>query len=80
MTRQDYERVFRTFPDVVTIMELRVMLGGIGDTYARKLLRSNLVEHFYIRGTYYIPKAKVIDYLLSPHYLQTRTRFRRGKK
>ena len=80
MKRQDCERRLRVYPDVVTIEELRIMLGGIGDTYARKLLRQNLIEHFYIRGTYYIPKAKVIDYMLSPHYKQTLNRFRRGTK
>lgn len=29
MTRQDYEKRFLTFPDVVTINEFRAMLGGI---------------------------------------------------
>ena len=72
MTRQDYEKRFLTFPDVVTINEFRAMLGGIGECTARKLLRGNHVEHFYIRGTYYIPKVKIIDYLLSPHYMQYR--------
>ena len=60
MTRQDYEKRFLTFPDVVTINEFRAMLGGIGECTARKLLRGNHVEHFYIRGTYNIPKVKVI--------------------
>ena len=80
MTRQDYERRFLTFPDVVTINEFRAMLGGIGECTARKLLRGNRVEHFYIRGTYYIPKVKVIDYLLSPHYMQYRFKLKHGIK
>ncbi len=42
MTRQDYEKRFRLYPDVVTIAEFCAMLR-IGDTYARKLLRQNLV-------------------------------------
>ncbi len=41
MTRQDYEKRFRLYPDVVTIAEFCAMLR-IGDTYARKLLRKNL--------------------------------------
>lgn len=78
MTRQDYEKRFLTFPDVVTINEFRAMLGGIGECTARKLLRGNHVEHFYIRGTYYIPKVKVIDYLLGPHYMQYRFKLKHG--
>ena len=78
MTRQDYEKRFLTFPDVVTINEFRAMLGGIGECTARKLLRGNHVEHFYIRGTYYIPKVKVIDYLLSPYYMQYRFKLKHG--
>ena len=55
MTRQDYEKRFLTFPDVVTINEFRAMLSGIGECTARKLLRGNHGEHFYVRGTDYIP-------------------------
>ena len=64
MTRQDYERRFRTYPDV----------------YARRLLRKNLVAHFVIRHTYYIPKENVIDFVLSPNYLTVLNRFRRDNK
>jgi hypothetical protein len=79
MTRQDYEKRFRTYPEVMTIMEFCAMLG-VGDTYARKLLRKNLVEHFIIRNTYYIPKAKVVDFMLSPNYILVLNRFRRDVK
>ena len=46
------------------------MLGGIGESTARKLIRTNKVKHFYIRCTYLIPKASVIDYVLSCDYLE----------
>ncbi len=52
----------------------------IGDNYARRLLRKNLVAHFAIRHTYYIPKESVIDFVLSPNYLTVLNRFRRDKK
>lgn len=52
----------------------------IGDTYARKLLHQNLVEYYVIRRTYFIPKAKIIDFMLSPNYLQVLNRFRRDTK
>ena len=80
MPQIDCKKCFYAYPDVLTINEFRAMLGGIGDNYARKLLRQNLVEHFYICGTYYIPKMKVIDYMLSPIYVQTLNRFSRSHK
>jgi hypothetical protein len=79
MTRQDYERRFHTYPDVVTLPEFCAMLR-IGDNYARRLLRKNLVAHFVIRHTYYIPKENVIDFVLSPNYLQVLNRFRRDNR
>lgn len=68
MRRIEYEHLFADYPDVVTLPVFRKMLGGIGDGTARKLMQENRVEHFIIRTTYFIPKEKVIDYLLSPHY------------
>ena len=79
MTRQDYEKRFRLYPDVVPIAEFCVMLC-IGDTYARKLLRKNLVAHYIVRHTYYIPKKKIIDFMLPHNYLQALNRFRRDTK
>ena len=76
MTRSDYERKFRSFPDVVTMNEFRVMLGGIAESTARKLINQNHVKHFYIRCTFYIPKQCVIDHLLSDHYMQYRFKLR----
>ena len=39
-----------------------------------------MVEHYVIRHTYYIPTAKLIDFMLSPNYLQVLNRFRRDTK
>lgn len=66
--RKYYERMFAAYSDVVTLPEFCKMLGGIGDSTARKLMRGNYVRHFYIRHTYLIPKESVIDYVLGPHY------------
>ena len=67
-TRKYYEQLFNKYPDVVTLSQFRNMLGGIGDSTARKIMRANKVKHFYIRCTYLIPKACVIDYVLSEDY------------
>ena len=69
-TRKYYEQLFNKYPDVVTLSQCRNMLGGIGDGTARKLMRENRVKHYYIRSTYLIPKAWVIDYVLSDHYAE----------
>ena len=47
-TRTHYEKLFAAYPDVVTLPEFQAMLGGIGDSTARKIMRANKVKHFYI--------------------------------
>ena len=68
--KEYYEERFKDYPDLVNLEQFREMLGGIGDTTARKLMRQNKVKHFYIRSTYLIPKANVIDYVLGEHYAE----------
>jgi len=80
MTRKYLEKRFEGFSDVVNLTELRAMMGGIGESTVRKLLRANRIEHFYINTTYYIPKEKVIDYLLSPHYAKYRLKLKHWVK
>ena len=70
--RKSYEQLYTEYPTVVTLIQFRQMLGGIGDTTARKLMRENRVKHYYIRHTYLIPKDWVIDYVLSEHYAEYR--------
>jgi len=65
-----YQERFKGYPDVVTLKQFREMLGGIGDSTARKLMRTGKVKHFYIRDTYMIPKEYVINYVLSEHYAE----------
>ena len=72
-TREPYEKLFEAYPDVVTLPEFAKMLGGIGDSTARKLMRGNHVQHFCIRHTYLIPKTSVIEYVLSEHYAKYRS-------
>ncbi len=68
MTRTQYETLFAEYPDVVTLPQFCKMLGGIGDSTARKLMRENVVRHFVIDHGYMIPKTCVIDYVMSKHY------------
>lgn len=54
---------FSDFPDVVTVQEMCLMLGGINVKTGRKLLQENRIQHFKIGRIYYIPKAHIMSYL-----------------
>ena len=71
-----YEQLFSSYPDVVTIPDFQKMLGGIAEGTARKLLRGNHVQHFYIRDTYFIPKISIINYVLSRDYAKYREKLK----
>lgn len=61
--RNDYFRMFRSYPDVVHVDELREMLGGIGRTTAYALLKSDRIESVKMGRVYLIPKINVIRFL-----------------
>lgn len=60
-----YRKLFRSYPDLVTVVQFREMLGGIGDSFARKLIQENRVKHIYIKPSYFVSKASVIEYVMS---------------
>ena len=55
-------RMFRDYPDVVTVEQMSRMLG-ISDKTAYALLRDNKIEHFKVGRTYKIPKIHILSYL-----------------
>lgn len=61
--RNDYFRMFRSYPDVVHVDELREMLGGIGRTTVYALLKSGRIESVKMGRVYLIPKINVIRFL-----------------
>ncbi len=60
--KDNYKLMFTTYPDVVTVRELKDMLG-IGITLAYRLVKSNNIKSLKIGREYKIPKANVISYL-----------------
>ena len=62
-SREYYEAEFTAYPDVVTLKEMRKMLGGISEKKALGLLHDKSIRSFYIEGRYLIPKILIIDYL-----------------
>ena len=50
--RKRYVQQFKKYPDVVSVLTFREMLGGIGDSFARKLIRDGLVKAIFIKPHY----------------------------
>lgn len=71
-----YEKKFSKYPDVVDILTFRKMLGGIGDTFARRLVRENKVKYTFIKPHYWVYKQSIIDYVLSEDYASRRLKVR----
>lgn len=74
--RKYYEKKFSKYPDVVDILTFRKMLGGIGDTFARRLVREDKVRHTFVKPHYWVYKESIIDYVLSEDYAGRRLKVR----
>lgn len=77
--RNYYELLFVAYPDVVTTKELRIMLGGVCEKTVLTLLQQNTIHHFKIGSVYHIPKVSVIDFMLSPEYIDFQRRIEYAK-
>ena len=74
--RKRYIQQFKQYPDVVSVLTFREMLGGIGDSFARKLIRDGLVKAIFIKPHYWIFKESIIDSGLSEDYAERRLKVR----
>lgn len=63
-SRENYNIMFTSYPDILNITQMRKMLGGISITLAYKLLKSRTIKSLKIGREYRIPKASIIEYLL----------------
>ena len=61
-TKENYEMMFTSYPDLVTISQLKEMLG-IGITLAYRLVRNKNIQALKVGRQYKIPKRNVIAYL-----------------
>ena len=57
--------MFKDYPDVVNVKQLREMLGGIGQREAYRLVKSKTIPSVRSGKGYKIPKVYVIKFLLS---------------
>lgn len=63
MNNNYYKSMFKKYPDIVNVKELRVMLGGISKKLAYYLLQNKIIKSIKIGRQYKIAKADVILYL-----------------
>lgn len=49
--KEYYENLFAHYPDLVTVVQFRQMLNGIGDNFARKLIREKRLGRAVQRTT-----------------------------
>ena len=60
--KENYQMMFTSYPDLVTIKQLTKMLD-IGVTLAYRLVKSNTIQALKVGREYKIPKRNVIAYL-----------------
>lgn len=63
--KENYSMMFTSYPDIVSITQMRKMLGGIGVTLAYRLLKQRKIKSLKIGREYKIPKSCIIEYLLN---------------
>lgn len=64
MEKNDYEVLVKDYPNLLSVDDLRNVLGNIGKNKAYELLRNNAIHHVRIGRKYKIPKKAVIEYLV----------------
>lgn len=60
---EKYKVMFSDYPDVVTVEQLREMLG-ISRHLAYELIVQKKIKAFVLGNSYKIPKIEIIDYIL----------------
>lgn len=61
---EDGKKLLERYPDVVSVKQMCIMLGGISMKTAYKLLGNGEIHHLKIGKSFKIPKICVIEYLL----------------
>lgn len=60
-----YNILFKDFPDILTPIQLKKMLGNIGTNKIYKLLQNGTIYSIKIGKNYRIPKLSVILYVMN---------------
>lgn len=63
--KDTYNLMFTDYPDIVNLVQMRKMLGGISNTLAYRILKENIIKSRKVGREYKIPKVNVIDYMMA---------------
>ncbi len=63
--KETYTLIFTDYPDIVNLMQMRKMLGGISNTLAYRMLREKKINSKKVGREYKIPKVNVIKYVMT---------------
>lgn len=61
--KETYTLMFTDYPDIVNLVQMRKMLGGISNTLAYRMLRKKKIKSKKVGREYKIPKVNVINYI-----------------
>ena len=64
-TKETYTLMFTDYPDIVNLVQMRKMLGGISNTLAYRMLREKKIKSKNVGREYKIPKVNVIKYMMA---------------
>ena len=63
--KETYTLMFTDYPDIVNLMQMRKMLGGISNTLAYRMLRDKTIKSKKVGREYKISKVNVINYMMA---------------
>ena len=63
--KETYNLMFTDYPDIVNLVQMRKMLGGISNTLAYRMLREKKIKSKKVGREYKIPKVNVINYVMT---------------
>lgn len=63
--KETYALMFTDYPDIVNLVQMRKMLGGISNTLAYRMLREKKIKSKKVGREYKIPKVNVIKYMMA---------------
>lgn len=63
--KETYTLMFTDYTDIVNLVQMRKMLGGISNTLAYRMLREKKIKSKKVGREYRIPKVNVIKYMMA---------------
>ena len=63
--KETYTLMFTDYPDIVNLVQMRKILGGISNNLAYRMLREKKIKSKKVGREYKIPKVNVIKYVMT---------------